>query len=128
MSIADGSPLTFRTEALISGDRIEIYTADGSELELVDGHNFPDGMWHCHIDDAGGVRLYTEFEDAINGGFDKALVLVKPSATKQILVRTRDSRFQCLAQMQQWDNDHQSLQCRTRQCWVRSLSASTREA
>ena len=69
----------FPPDALISGDRIEIYTDDGSELQLVEGHNFPDGMWHCHIDDAGGVRLYTEFEDAINGGFDKALLLVLPT-------------------------------------------------
>ena len=76
--------------------------ADGSELELVDGH-FPDGMWHCHIDDTGGVRLYTEFEDAINGTLDKALVLVKPTSTKQILVRTRNSRFRCLAQLQEWE-------------------------
>ena len=57
----------FPVEALITGDRIEIFTADGSNLTLVDGHNFPDGLWHCHIDDAGGVRLYDEFEDAING-------------------------------------------------------------
>ena len=47
-------------------------------------------MWHCHIDDAGGVRLYTEFEDAINGGFDNALPLVLPTETKQILVRSRN--------------------------------------
>lgn len=93
----------FPSEALISGDRIEIYTADGTNLELVSGHNFPDGIWYCHIDDAGGVRLYSEFEDAINGGINKALLLVKPSSTKQILVRTRDSRFRCLAQMQQWE-------------------------
>ena len=71
----------FPVEALITGDRIEIYTADGSNLELVDGHDFPDGLWHCHIDDAGGVRLYDEFEDAINGGIDNALELIEPSAT-----------------------------------------------
>lgn len=93
----------FPYEALISGDRIEIYTADGSDLELVDGHVAPDGMWHCHIDDAGGVRLYDEFEDAINGGYENALDLVTPSETKQILVRTRNARFRCLAQMQQWE-------------------------
>lgn len=93
----------FPPEALISGDRIEIYTSDQSTLELVDGHNEPDGMWFCHIDDAGGVRLYTDFEDAINGGFEAALPLVKPSATKEILVRTRNARFRCQAQMRQWE-------------------------
>ena len=57
----------FPYEALISGDRIEIYTLTAKTSSLVDGHNFPDGMWHCHIDDSGGVRLYVEFEEAING-------------------------------------------------------------
>jgi len=93
----------FPPEALISGDRIEIYTSDKTTLELVAGHNAPDGMWYCHIDDAGGVRLYNEFEDAINGGIDKALELVAPSETEEILVRTRNSRFRCLGQMQEWE-------------------------
>ena len=93
----------FPVEALITGDRIEIYTADGSNLELVDGHDFPDGLWHCHIDDAGGVRLYDEFEDAINGGINNALELIEPSATQEILVRTRNSRFRCYAQMRSWE-------------------------
>ena len=93
----------FPVEALITGDRIEIFTADGSNLTLVDGHNFPDGLWHCHIDDAGGVRLYDEFEDAINGGPDKAVALIEPPAAQQILVRTRNSRFRCYAQMKGWE-------------------------
>ena len=93
----------FPDEALISGDRIEIYTADGSNLELVDGHDYPDGMWHCHIDDSGGVRLYVEFENAINGGFDSALPLIQPNHPQEILVRTRNNRFRCQAQMRQWE-------------------------
>ena len=92
----------FPPEALISGDRIEIYTADQTTLELVAGHNQPDGMWFCHIDDTGGIRLYSDFEDAINGGYDTALDLVTPSVTKHILVRTRNARFRCQAQMRQW--------------------------
>lgn len=93
----------FPPEALISGDRIEIYTDDATPLELVAGHNFPDGRWYCHIDDAGGVRLYDSFRQAINGSFQDALELVVPSETKQILVRTRNSQFRCIAQMQRWE-------------------------
>ena len=93
----------FPVEALITGDRIEIFTADGSDLTLVAGHNYPDGLWHCHIDDAGGVRLYDEFEDAINGGFDNAVALIEPPVAQEILVRTRNSRFRCLAQMTGWE-------------------------
>ena len=93
----------FPPEALITGDRIEIYTADGSTLELVDGHVEPDGQWFCNIDDAGGVRLYDSFKDAINGGITQALQLVVPSVTKQILVRTRNAQFRCQAQMREWE-------------------------
>lgn len=93
----------FPAEALISGDRIEIYTDDKSNLELVSGHNYPDGEWFCHIDDVGGVRLYNEFEDAVNGGIANALTLVAPTSTQNILVRTRNSRFRCIAQMRNWE-------------------------
>lgn len=93
----------FPVEALITGDRIEIYTADGSDLTLVKDHDFPDGVWHCHIDDSGGVRLYDEFEDAINGGIENAVELIEPPATQQILVRTRNSKFRCYAQMRSWE-------------------------
>ena len=84
-------------EAIITGDRLEISTSDKSNLELVAGHDFPDGQWYCHIDDMGGVRLYLEFEDAINGSIEKALDLVAPSSKQEISVHTRDSRFAATA-------------------------------
>lgn len=93
----------FEPESLITGDRIEIYTADGSNLQLVVGHNFPDGRWYCHIDDAGGVRLYENFNDAINGGLGTALALVAPVSSQDIVVRTRNSRFRCYGQMRSWE-------------------------
>lgn len=93
----------FPAEALISGDRIEIYTNDKSNLQLVSGHNYPDGEWFCHIDDVGGVRLYDDFENAVNGGITNALTLIAPSSTQNILVRTRNSRFRCIAQMRSWE-------------------------
>lgn len=93
----------FEPESLITGDRIEIYTADGSDLQLVAGHNFPDGRWYCHVDDAGGVRLYEEFDDAINGGIATALALVAPVVSQDIVVRTRNSQFRCYGQMRSWE-------------------------
>ena len=93
----------FPVEAIITGDRIEIFTLDKSNLELVAGHVEPDGAWYANIDEAGGVRLYKTFSDAVNGDKDKALPLVQPSATQAIGVRTRDNVFRCLAQMRQWE-------------------------
>ena len=51
--------------SLISGDEVEIETADGSTLELVNGHNYPDGKWFINVDPMGGIRLYDTFPKAI---------------------------------------------------------------
>ena len=93
----------FPAGALITGDKIEIGTADKSILYLVKDHVYPDGAWYCNIDDVGGVRLYNNFDDAINGNFETALELVTPPETKEILVRTRDTRFRCYGQMRNWE-------------------------
>ena len=92
----------FPPSALINGDRIEIATQDGSNLQLVAGHNFPDGAWHCHVDQAGGIRLYTEFADAIAGGKSKALPLVAPSAAQPLFIRNQDQNYNCVAQTLEW--------------------------
>lgn len=92
----------FPPSALINGDRIEIATQDGSNLQLVDGHNFPDGYWYCHIDQAGGIRLYDEFHLAIEGGRSSALALVAPSAAQPIYIRNRDQSYNCVAQTSEW--------------------------
>lgn len=93
----------FESEALISGDQIEIATEDGSTLELVDGHIAPDGRWFCHVDDAGGIRLYNNFEDAINGDESNALALVAPTRNIPILARTRNSAFLCVADVTSYE-------------------------
>ena len=93
----------FPVEALITGDKIVIATADKSSLELVAGHVFPDGEWYCHVDDAGGVRLYNTYQAAINGEFAEALTLRAPTAAQDIVVRTKDNRFRCIAQMRSWE-------------------------
>ena len=65
--------------------------------------NFPDGEWYCHIDDAGGVRLYDSFDDAVNGGIETALTLISPSSPQEILVHTRNGRYRCYSQMRTWE-------------------------
>ena len=92
----------FPPSALINGDRIEIATQDGSILELVDGHNFPDGYWFCHTDQAGGIRLYENFEAAIAGNKADALALVAPSAAQPIYIRNRDENYNCMANTVEW--------------------------
>jgi hypothetical protein len=89
----------FDVNALITGDQIEILATDGGDLELVLGHNYPDGIWYCSVDAVGGVRLYLRYEDAINGEESQALELVKPTRDIPILVRTQNRQYRCLAQV-----------------------------
>ena len=92
----------FPPSALINGDRIEIATQGGENLELVAGHNYPDGFWYCHTDEAGGIRLYDSFPDAINGAKDNALTLIAPSKAQPIYIRNRDETYQCVAKTTEW--------------------------
>ena len=92
----------FPPSALINGDRIEIGTQGGENLELVDGHPFPDGRWFCHTDEVGGIRLYDNFADAITGSKNNALTLIAPSAAQPIYIRNRDDTYQCVAKTTEW--------------------------
>ena len=83
--------------ALITGDYIDIETVDKSNLELVTGHNYPDGSWFVHVDALGGLRLYTTFEASISGGVTGAVAFSTPSTIKDITIKTRNTRFRHLA-------------------------------
>ena len=83
--------------ALISGDYIDIETVDKSNLELVTGHNYPDVSMYVHVDALGGLRLYTTFEASISGSMAAAVALSVPSASKEITIKTRNTRFRHLA-------------------------------
>ena len=89
--------------SLISGDEVEIETADGSTLELVNGHSYPDGKWFINVDPMGGIRLYDTFPKAIEGLQANALTLVTPSAAKNILIRTRNERFRHVANVRDFE-------------------------
>ena len=92
----------FPSSALISGDHIEIATQDKTNLELVKDHEKPDGYWYCHIDKAGGIRLYSDFNDAIEGKKSEALELVTPSKTQEIYIRNRDESYNFVGQTTEW--------------------------
>ena len=89
--------------SLITGDQVEIETVDKSNLELLSGHNFPDLRKYIHIDDMGGIRLYNTFASALAGEVTDALTLTAPSSTKNILIRTRNSRFRPLAKITEFE-------------------------
>ena len=95
--------VNFALGALITGDLITIATDDGSTLELVSGHSYPDWTGYVHVDEVGGIRLYSTFALALAGGSTNSLALVAPSATKQITITTRTDLFKCVAQVKSFD-------------------------
>ena len=91
------------TGSLITGDEVEIKTADGSTLELVDGHSYPDGKWFINIDPVGGIRLFDTFAKAIEGLQANAITLVAPSSAKDVLVTTKNDNFRHLAKVRDFE-------------------------
>ena len=95
--------LDHSTGSLITGDEVEIKTADGSTLELVDGHSYPDGKWFINIDPVGGIRLFSTFAAAIEGLQANAITLVAPSASKDVVLTTKNDNFRHLAKVRDFE-------------------------
>lgn len=78
---------------LMTGDQVEIKSLDGSNLSFIDpsGWNipgsYPDGIWFVHLDEAGGIKLYNKFDDAIAGEANGRVTLLAPGAKQAIEVR-----------------------------------------
>lgn len=93
----------FRANTLVTGDRIEIATVDGSNLQLVDGHLYPDGQWYVHLDEAGGLRLYDRFQASLSGAQGDAVALIAPSATQAITIQTKNDRYRFVAKIKDFE-------------------------
>ena len=89
--------------SIITGDRIEIATVDGSTLELVSGHSHPDVTAYAYVDQMGGIRLYDTFGASITGEVASAKALVTPSSSKAITVQTANSKFRHLATVKSFE-------------------------
>jgi len=89
--------------SLLTGDEVEIETVDGSNLELVNGHNYPDGKWFINVDPVGGLRLFDSFAKAIEGLTSNALALVAPSTAKDITIKTRNERYRHVANVRDFE-------------------------
>ena len=89
---------------IITGDKVEIKRTDGSSnLELVSGHTGRDGSWFVHVDDIGGIRLYTTFALAVGGTKANALSLVVPSSNQQISIKARNTTYRPLARIEEYE-------------------------
>jgi hypothetical protein len=86
---------------LVNGDLIEIATTDGTDLDFVDASGWTagsvqtSGNWYIFIDELGGIRLYDNFDDSLEGSTDGqiALTAIARDIPIKVTVRDRDSRI-----------------------------------
>jgi hypothetical protein len=91
----------FEEGYLITGDLVELTTTDGTDLDFVDasgwGNNLvqTSGNWYVFIDELGGIRLYDNFDDSLEGSTSGLvpLVAINRDIPIRVRVRGRDTRL-----------------------------------
>ena len=91
----------FNEGALITGDLLEIATTDGTNLDFVSASGWANstvqasGNWYIFIDEIGGIYLYNDFSDSLEGGTVGriSLTAIARDIPISVQVRDRDSRI-----------------------------------
>jgi hypothetical protein len=86
---------------LVNGDLIEIATTDGTALDFIDATGWTvgsvqtSGNWYVFIDELGGIKLYDNFDDSLEGSTASliSLVAIARDIPIRVTVRDRDSRI-----------------------------------
>ena len=86
---------------LISGDLVELTTTDGTDLDFVDASGWANntvqtsGNWYVFIDELGGIRLYDNFDDSLEGSTSGLvpLAVIARDIPIRVVVRDRDTRL-----------------------------------
>ncbi|ADD94714.1 hypothetical protein [uncultured phage MedDCM-OCT-S09-C28] len=101
----DRFSVDFAHEQFITGDRIEITTLDGQDLTWIDDPNADDSFTRfAHVDQAGGIRLYDSFSDAIAGLPAGAIQLTRPSESQEVSITVQGSdEYRCLADVTKYE-------------------------
>jgi len=93
----------FERGQLITGDQIEIKSTDGSALDFINGYTDSSAKKFIHVNELGGIRLYSSFADAVNGGRTNALVLATPGNAIPISVTVENNIARLLAQVNSYE-------------------------
>lgn len=90
----------------ITGDQVEITRTDGTiadNLILVAGSTDRSITRWVHVDQLGGMRLYSTYADAIAGDKATAETLVAHSANQDISIDVANLDYRCVASMRDWE-------------------------
>jgi hypothetical protein len=91
----------FDESTLISGDLIDIVTTDGTNLDFIDASGWGNstvqssGNWYIFIDELGGIRLYNNFDDSLEGSSVGlvSLAAINRDIPIRVTIRDRDKRL-----------------------------------
>lgn len=91
----------FEEGYLITGDLVEITATDGTDLDFIDSSGWANntvqssGNWYVFIDELGGIKLYSNFADSLEGSTDGLIPLnaIVRDIPILVTVRDRDSRI-----------------------------------
>ena len=80
----------------ITGDRVEIRTMPGADgkrppLPLIPDWDQNSITRYVYVDQAGGMRLYDQFSDSLEGKISAALELLAPATPQLVELKTRNS-------------------------------------
>ncbi|BAQ93461.1 phage major tail protein 2 [uncultured Mediterranean phage uvMED] len=88
---------------LLTGDQIEIFTAETSGLTFINGYSANSIKKFIYVDELDGIRLYDSFAHAVNGGSTNATALATPSGTIEIRVIVENAIDRLLAQVSSFE-------------------------
>jgi hypothetical protein len=86
---------------LVNGDLVEIATTDRTDLDFIDASGWTvgsvqtSGNWYVFIDELGGIKLYDNFDDSLEGSTagQISLAAIARNIPIRVTVRDRDSRI-----------------------------------
>lgn len=91
----------FDEGVLISGDRVEITTTDGTDLDFIDASGWGNstvqssGTWYIFVDEVGGIRLYDNFDDSLEGSATGLVPLtaIARDIPIRVAIQSKDTRL-----------------------------------
>lgn len=93
----------FKLGQLITGDQIIIVSTNGTALSFFNGYTLTGIKRFINVDALGGIRFYTTFANAVNGGAANAEALATPGSNIPIRVVVQNSDFRVIAQVNSFE-------------------------
>ena len=89
----------FKRGQLITGDQVEITSTNGAALSFFNSYSKTAIKRFINVDALGGIRFYTTFANAINGGAANAETLATPGSNVPIRVIVQNADYRVVAQV-----------------------------